>query len=208
MLSESSPTPPVKGALIVDFMNATRSHAKHYKNSDGLFHSLEDYSESIRAVCQHIMQVEKQGVEILDIYYVTKPFKIGDVDSASVIKFTLEKLTEYLPLHLEIQQLCVIDSQIPDDRERDDRALFILGENIQSGYSNTKIFILSKDEFNNIGDHICKPVMVHFYSLNGAIELIKQEMSINFEKMTDDLFTLLDESLEVRKFHLKKKIDN
>jgi len=141
--------------ILVDFMNL-------------LLKTLPKESRRINSVAE-LKDITLQVVNYLKtlgdpdkIYMVTKYFSINkQISYKELAKEILKCICGEFPELAEKICLVIVNGKNDTDKAADDRALFILCKEFQT--TNTRMAIVSCDNFADINDHICCPVVMNFY---------------------------------------------
>lgn len=142
--------------LIIDFLNLIRTEICH--RSDAKFKTIDELIEGIRMIAKTIRNTNN----FEKIYLVTKSFIFNkEILYNDIPKIIMWTFCREIPDKLDKIYLVLVNGMNDKDKEADDRALFILYNEML--FTGSNITILSNDRFDNIQSHYLRKVTLKFY---------------------------------------------
>lgn len=144
--------------IIIDFLNLTRSYIVNRK--DAKFTSIDDFINIV------YLMVEKINANFTFdyVYLVTKILDFGDdIKYSDILKLFLWSFCKKFKWKDKII-LVMVNGINDNDKEADDRTLFILYDQIKKT-TNYNVTIISNDKFDNLKNHYMRHVVLNFYYL-------------------------------------------
>jgi len=146
-----------KTIVIVDFLNMVRKEISG--RPDAKFTTVDDFIDTIMKVAR---QVHSFG-NFQKIYLVTKSFKFSEeITYNNVPLIIIWSFCKAVPEWREKLFLVLVNGINDKDREADDRALFILYNEILKS-TTMNVFIISNDKFRSLDTHFLRKVILNFY---------------------------------------------
>ena len=140
---------------IVDFLNLLRSPISN--RFDAKFKTTEELISSVRDIALKLRSIG----DFSKIYLVTKFFKFCGIDYSEILRIIIVTFVESVP-EWSNKTFLVMSGQLdPQDKEADDRTLFILYNEFSK--ININSVILSNDNFDSIKSHYMRKVPISFY---------------------------------------------
>lgn len=152
-------TDPSDGVYIIDFLNLLRNLI--CDTADAKFKTINELINGIKSIALYINKIIQDFEEM---YIVTKFFKPdNEILYDDIPKIIMWSFGEVMMNKINKIKLVLVNGTDIKDKEADDRALFILYNEISLTKPN--ICILSNDRFDSIENHFSKKVTLKFYHL-------------------------------------------
>jgi hypothetical protein len=143
---------------IFDFLNQVRGNIAD--RDDARFKTLDEFIEYIMTTARHI----KTLGHFRKIYLVTKSFCFGDdISYYDVLRIILWSFCHAVPEWKKKICLVLVNGLNDSDREADDRALFVLYDELSILFNPKRIIIFSDDNLESIKSHFFSEVTLNFY---------------------------------------------
>lgn len=141
---------------IIDFLNLTRKYISDRK--DAKFSSVNDFIEKIIETVKHI----RTFGNFKKIYLITKSFRFDDeISYYDVVRIIMWSVCKAVPEWFNKFCLVLVNGINDKDKEADDRALFIMFNEILKTKMNP--IIISNDNFESLRSHYLRQVTLNFY---------------------------------------------
>jgi hypothetical protein len=141
--------------IIIDLLNLMRTPISD--RSDAKFKDLDEFTNAIDSI---VCLVKKMN-NFERLYLVTKSFILDKkILYHDIPKIILWEFCKRMPEKMDNIYLVLVNGVDPQDKEADDRTLFILYNEISLIYSN--ILIISNDHFSNLSTHYMRRVTLRF----------------------------------------------
>lgn len=144
--------------IIIDFLNLTRSCISNRK--DAKFTSINDFINIVSLIVEKINTFFTFDY----IYLVAKILDFGnDIKYSDMLKIFLWSFCRKFKWKDKII-LVMVNGINDNDKGADDRALFILYDQIKKT-TNYNVIIISNDKFDDLKNHYMRHVVLNFYYL-------------------------------------------
>lgn len=144
---------------IIDFLNLTRKEISHRPAAK--FVSLKDFVNTVQTIA---MRIKRMG-DFKRIYIVTKSFNFNNqIKYSDVPMIIIWAFFQILPEWINKLFLVLVNGINGSDKEADDRALFILYDEISKATTG-QVVILSNDNFSSLRTQFYRKVVLNFYSV-------------------------------------------
>lgn len=144
--------------ILVDFLNLVRNPISN--RQDGKFETESEFIENIHKLAE---MLKKKG-DFKKIYLVVKSFNFGKIPYTDILRIIMWSFCYSIPEWLNRTELVLVNGINDKDKEADDRALFILYDELSK--INSPIIILSHDNFSNLESHLQRKVILNFFVMN------------------------------------------
>lgn len=142
---------------IVDFLNILRGPICN--RFDAKYNTIEELVNGIKKIACELREIR----DFSKIYLVTKFFKFLDMSYSEILQLIMWSFIDSVP-EWEGKTVFIIAGQLDaQDREADDRALFVLHDEFLK--NNIDSVILSNDNFDSIKSHYMRRVPICFYCM-------------------------------------------
>lgn len=162
--------------VLIDFLNLARKHIS--ERPEAKFRTVEEFIDNISTIA---CQIKKMG-NFKQIYLVTKSFKFNkDISYNDVLKIIMWSFCKTIPEWIDRIHLVLVNGINDQDKEADDRALFIL-YNEFSKTIESPIIIFSNDNFESLKTHFLRYVVLNFYYIKHIAKNWKESEIISHYK--------------------------
>ncbi|MEM3061962.1 MAG: hypothetical protein QW303_00250 [Nitrososphaerota archaeon] len=142
---------------IIDFLNLVRKEISDRPNAR--FNTVDEFVDHIREIARKIRNLNHFG----RIYLVTKSFNFDKkVLYHNIPRIIMWAFCTTVPEWTDKICLILVNGINEKDKEADDRTLFVL-HNELTFTTNSRIMIISNDNFKNLRSHFLRDVTLNFF---------------------------------------------
>ena len=143
---------------LFDFLNLARCDISD--RNDARFRTIDEFIENTMAIARNIKTLGK----FHKIYLVTKSFRFNEkISYNDMVRIILWSFCKAIPEWQNEICLVLVNGINDKDREADDRALFILYNELSKINATKRVVIFSNDNFASIKSHYLRTVTLNHY---------------------------------------------
>jgi hypothetical protein len=149
---------------LVDVLSLLRKNISY--KPDAKFETLDELIDNIKKIAIQIKEIR----DFSQIYLVTKSFTFNqDIGYNDVCKIILWSFCKAIPEWVGRIKLVLVNGINSNDKEADDRALFILYNEFLKT-TESQVVILSYDNFKSLKSHFLNTVTLNFFNMEYVTE--------------------------------------